>query len=165
MGEAVEVRDTAASQPVESAGRSRIVYLTWGLGLGLLMGLLAALAMRWPRGAFQLGGFAVAGCVLAGAASFVIPNRYRSTAVMMISPAVITEDPLAPLPVATPATKFLRQIEPEVVSFQNLSGIIQDPRLNLYPTERRIKSMEEVVGNMLANDLRIAPLNPVAETW
>ena len=161
VGDVARIID-AADQPMESPGPNRLVYLTWGLGVGLLLGLVAAFSIRWPRSARQLAGFAMAGCIVAGAASFLIPNRFTSTAVMMIDPARITEDPLAPLPAVTPATEFLRQFEPEVLSFQSLSEIIQDHRLNLYSDERATKSMEEVVRNMLANDLRIAALDPVS---
>ncbi len=139
---------------------NRVVFLAWGLGAGLLLGLLAALVMRWPHGVMQLGGFAAAGCVLAAAVSFAIPSRYTSTAVMEISGAQITEDPFAPLPLAPLAAETLRQMETELLSTQSLSRIIEDPRNNLYASERAKKPIGEVVRNMLASDLRIAPLNP-----
>jgi hypothetical protein len=72
----------------------------------------------------------------------------------------VTEEPLAALPEATPVVEYLRQMEPQVLSFQSLSSIIRNPRLNLYPNERNSKPVEEVVRNMVANDLRITPLNP-----
>jgi hypothetical protein len=158
VGDTVSVLDPP-SPPKQSEGPNRMLFLAWGLGAGLLVGLLAALAMRRPRGVWHLGGFAVAGCVLAWTASFLIPDRYTSTAIMMLSPAVITEDPLATPPAVTPAAEILRQLEPQVLSLQNLSQIIEDPRLNLYPAERARKPIEDVVRNMLARDLRIAPLN------
>jgi len=157
VGETIAVLDPA-SLP-KSVGPNRIAFLAWGLGAGMLLGLLAALALRWPRGVLQLGGFAAAGCVLAGAASLLIPNRYTCTAVMEIAPAVLTEDPLATPPAATPAAEFLRQFEPQVLSVESLSRIIQYPRIDLYPRERARKPMEEVVRNMLARDLRVAVLN------
>jgi hypothetical protein len=155
---AVKILD-AASLPMKF-GPNRIVFLVWGLGAGML----AAVPIRWPRGAWQLALFAVGGCVLAGGASELIPNRFTSTAVMSIFPAAITEDPLAPLPEVTPVAEFLRQTEPELLSFQSLSRIIDDPRLNLYPNERATRPMDEVVRNMVANDLRIAPLGPASAT-
>jgi hypothetical protein len=116
--------------------------------------------MRRPRGLWQLGGFAAAGCVLAGGASFLIPDRYTSTAVMEIAPEQLTEDPLATPPAVTPAAEFLRQMEPEILSFQSLSRIIQNPRLNLYPGERARKPMEDVARHM-TRDIHIAVVNPV----
>jgi polysaccharide biosynthesis transport protein len=136
VGDTLAVLDPA-SLPKEPEGPNRIVFLAWGLGAGLLFGLLAALGIRRPRGVRQLAGFAVAGCVLAAVASYLIPNRYTSTAVMLISPAVLT-------------------------SVEQLSKIIQDPRLNLYSEERARKPIEDVVREMLARDLRIAAMNPAS---
>ncbi len=161
VGENVTVLDSA-SLPKKPAGPNRIAFLAWGLGAGLLLGLLAALAMRWPRGFWKLGGFAAAGCILAGTISFLIPNRYTSTASIEITPAGLTEDPLASSPPVTPAAEFLRQMEPQVLSVGSLSSIIRDPRLDLYPKERASRPMEEVVRNMLARDLRITVLNPAS---
>ena len=98
VGETVAVLDPA-SLP-KSLGPNRIAFLAWGMGAGLLLGVLAALAMRWPRAVWQLGGFALSGCILAVAASFLIPNRYTSTASVEITPAGLTEDPLATPPAA-----------------------------------------------------------------
>jgi uncharacterized protein involved in exopolysaccharide biosynthesis len=161
VGDTLAVLD-AASLPKASAGPNRIVFLAWGLGAGLALGLLAALVMRHPRGIRRLAGFAAVGCVLAGAASFLIPNRYTPTAVLLVTPAQLTEDPLAAPRAATPAAEFLREWEPKVLSVEYLSRIIQDPRLNLYPRERARKPVEEVVRNMLARDLRISALNPAS---
>ncbi len=161
VGDTLAVLD-AASLPKDPVGPNRMVFLAWGLGAGLLLGLLVATAMRWPRGIRRLVGFAVAGCALAGAASLLIPNRYTSTAVVDIAPAVLTEDPLAAPPAATPADDYLREWTPKILSVEHLSKIIQDPRLNLYPRDRARKPIEEVVRNMLARDLHIAALNPAS---
>jgi LPS O-antigen subunit length determinant protein (WzzB/FepE family) len=160
VGDALAVLDPA-SLP-KSVGPNRIAFLAWGLGSGLLVGLLAALAIWGPRGVRRLVVFAVAGCALAGAASFLIPNRYTSTAVIMISPAQLTEDPLAAPRAATPAIEFLRQLEPKVFSVEQLSKIIEDPRLRLYPEERARKPIADVAREMLARDLRIAAVNPAS---
>jgi hypothetical protein len=78
---------------------------------------------------------------------------------MLVTPAQLTEDPLAALPAVTPAAEILRQLEPQVLSLQNLSRIIEDPHLNLYPAERARKPMKDVVRKILARDLRIVPSN------
>ena len=157
-GDVVRILDPP-SHPKESAGPNRLAFLAWGLAAGLLLGLLAALLIRWPRRVLRLAAFAVSGFIFAAAASFVFPNRYTATAVMEIRPAELTEDPLAPLPPVITAADFLRQCEPQVLSLQNLSRLIQDPRLNLYPEARASRSIEEVARQILANDIRIAPLN------
>ncbi len=161
VGDTLAVLDPA-SLPKEPEGPNRVEFLAWGLGTGLVLGLLAALGIRRPRGFLQLGGFAVAGCFLAGAASFLIPNRYTSTAVLQVTPAVLTEDPLAAPRAGTPAAEFLREWEPKTLSIQRLSEIIQDPRINLYPKERARKPIEDVVREMQTRDLRIDALNPAS---
>jgi capsular polysaccharide biosynthesis protein len=164
VGEIVGVLNTA-SLPMDSVGPNRLAFLAWGLGVGLAVGLLVAAGMRRPRGVWQLGGFALAGFAVACALSYLIPNRFTSTASMEIAPAMLTEDPLEPLPAATTAAEYLRQVEPEVLSYQSLSKIIQNPRLNLYSEERAKKPMDEVVRNMLANDLRISPVEGSASAF
>jgi hypothetical protein len=49
VGEIVGVLNTASS-PIETSGPNRVVFLAWGLGAGLLLGLLMAVALRRPRG-------------------------------------------------------------------------------------------------------------------
>jgi uncharacterized protein involved in exopolysaccharide biosynthesis len=161
VGDTLAVLDPA-SVPKESVGPNRMVFLASGLGAGLLLGLLAALGMRHPRGIRRLAGFAAAGCALAAGASFLIPNRYTSTAVVQVTPMELTEDPLATPQAAPPVDQFLREWEPKVLTVEHLSKIIQDPRINLYSKERARKPIEDVVRDMLARDLRIAPLNPAS---
>ena len=158
LGDKVEVLDQ--SPPKESAGPNRTLFLIYGLGAGLLLGLLVSGMLRWPRPVLRLGGFAVAGFLLAFAATFLIPARYTSTAVMAVAPAAVLEDPLAAPRAATPAAEILRQLEPDVLSFATLSGVVG--RANLYPEELARRPAEEVVRNMLARDLRIAVVNPDA---
>ncbi|HVV47546.1 MAG TPA: hypothetical protein VHC72_20185, partial [Bryobacteraceae bacterium] len=100
---------TAASTPVK-AGPNRLVFIAWGLGIGALLGFAGGVTVRWPAHARRIAGFAMAGCLLAGAASFLIPNRYISTAVMEIGPAELTEDPLASAPAPVSAAAFLGQV-------------------------------------------------------
>ncbi len=152
------------SAAVESPGSSRIISIARGLGTGLMLGLLTAVTFRWTRNVLKLAGFALAGFVLALAPSYLIPNRFTSNASMQITPAQLTEDPLAPFPPVTPAAEFLNQVKPQLLSLQTLSKLIQGPRLNLYPEERATKPMADVVQNMLKNDLRIAPADPAQAT-
>jgi uncharacterized protein involved in exopolysaccharide biosynthesis len=148
-----------ASLPEKPLTPNRATYMAWGLGAGLLLGLLAAIALRRRHGVRQLAGFAVAGCALAGAASFLIPDRYTSTAVMRITPPMITEDPLA-MPVLPSVAERLQVWKPQILSRANLARMIQHPRLDLYPKERTTTPLEEVIAKMLDRDIRIAPMNP-----
>jgi len=112
-GDVIGVLD-APSTPKDSIGPDHIAFVAWGVSAGVLLGLLAALAISYPTGARRLAGFALMGCILAAAASFPIPNRFTATAVMEVVPAAVTEDPLAPPPPATSAAEFLRLMEPLV---------------------------------------------------
>jgi uncharacterized protein involved in exopolysaccharide biosynthesis len=159
LGETLSVL-APASLPRKSVGPGLVLFLMGGLGAGLLLGLLAALAMRRSGGFWLLGGFATAGFVLATAASLLIPDRYTSTAVMRISPPEITEDPTATT-TSTRAAERLPQWEPEILSRSNLARLIQNPRFNLYPKERGKKPLDEVIENMRTHDIRIAVLKPV----
>jgi len=141
-----------ADQPLHSPP-NRFVFLAWGLGAGLLV----AIVIRWPRGVLRLVPFAAAGFLLAAAPSYLLHNRFTSTAEMQITPAQITEDPLATPPPATPAIEFLKQIEPQLLNDAELAYIIEDPRLNLYSEERKRKPMEEIIQTM-RNNLRINPV-------
>lgn len=155
VGEIAELIDTA-TLPTKSSRPYLFANLARSVGLGVLLGLLAALIMRWPRASRKLGGFALAGCAVASAVCLLIPSLYTSTATMEILPAAITEDPLAQQPPATPATEFLSETEQQVTNFQSLSKIIQDRSFNLYSDVRGTKPMEEVVGDM-RNNLHITP--------
>ena len=141
-------------KPPAQSPPNRVVFLAWGLLVGLLVGM----AIRWPRGFVRLAAFGVMGFVLAAGVSFLLPSRYTSTAVMQISPALLTEDPHVSPPPATPAAEFLKQIEPELLSDPVLARIIEDDRLNLYSEERSRKPMNEIVGEMRTN-LRIGPVD------
>src|SRR6185312_5001448 len=142
----------AASLPVKT-DPNRFAFLAWGLGIGGLLGFLTALTVRWPRHARRIAGFATAGCLLAGAASFLIPDRYTSTAVMEITPAQLT-----PAQSATSAADFLRRVEPDLLSDQSLANIIDDPRLGLYKVEGAAKSPGEAIEEM-RNNLSITPMS------
>lgn len=86
---------SAASLPVK-AEPNRFVFVGWGLAIGIAMGLMAAETIRWPRFVRRIAAFGAAACALALPASFLIPNRYTSTAVMQIEPAALMDDGAAP---------------------------------------------------------------------
>ncbi|HEY4088670.1 MAG TPA: hypothetical protein VGM43_22225 [Bryobacteraceae bacterium] len=133
-------------------------FLAWGAGAGTLLGFVAVSIMQWPRHTRRIAAFASAGFVVAFGASFLIHNRYTSTAILRVEPAEITENPFADLPAAIPSAEYLRAVEPELLSSLGLGKIIEDRRLELYPDERAVKSMDEAAAQMRAN-LDISPVN------
>jgi hypothetical protein len=101
----------------------------------------------------MLAGSAAAGLVLAAALAFLLPDRYTSTAVMRLTPPQVMEDPLA-LPPAVSAAERLREMEPEILTDQNLARIILD--VEMYRSIRAREPMERAVEAM-RRDLRIEP--------
>jgi hypothetical protein len=101
VGEIVGVLDTVA----DGIGRSKSPGFSGvGTWCGAGFGLLAGLAMRRPRGVRQLGEFALAGFAVVCGLSYLIPNRFTSSAVMTVAPAILTEDPQTPLSAAIPSS-------------------------------------------------------------
>jgi capsular polysaccharide biosynthesis protein len=126
---------------------------------GILLGALLAVVWRWPRIGLQLGAFAAGGCILAAAASSLIPDRYISTAVMRITP------PIAPKRWAAvhPSEAFedhAHRIAAEIFSDASLEELMQRPSLNLYKEERSRKPIAEVARHMREHDVRIELLPP-----
>jgi hypothetical protein len=126
---------------------------------GILLGALLAVVWRWPRIGLQLGAFAAGGCILAAAASSLIPDRYISTAVMRITP------PIAPKRWAAvhPSEAFedhAHRIAAEIFSDASLEELMQRPSLNLYKEERSRKPIAEVARNMRERDVHFELIPP-----
>jgi hypothetical protein len=85
--------------------------------------------MRRPGWTLKIAGFAAAGCALAVAASFLIPDTYTSSAVLRFTQPQLPEDPSAPQPI-TPTGERMQQMQREVLGYSSLEGIIR--RLDLY---------------------------------
>jgi uncharacterized protein involved in exopolysaccharide biosynthesis len=127
-------------------------------GLGAAAGLLAWAVLRDGRAAWRrphygwsaLAGGAL-GAITAGLVAYVIPVRYESTAVLRMYAAAGTMTP------AEDARERLAEITNEVLSRSSLSELVLRPSLDLYSRGRQRRPLEEIVGNMRANDLRIEP--------
>jgi len=95
-----------------------------------------ALKMQITHGITPLktiAALAVAGMVVAAAASFAVPRRYVSSAVVRIPPQA--------------GSAQIEGIETEVLSRSNLTSLIAGP-LDLYRGERRQMAIEDVVFEM-----------------
>jgi hypothetical protein len=99
-------------------------------------------APAFPKLALMLSA---AGLAVGLAISFMVTPRYISEAGMAF------EGDAA----GTNFLEFLTQCEKEVLSRASLSGIIQDPRLNLYPEERAGTPLEDVIETMRRRNIMI----------
>ncbi len=114
---------------------------------GAHLGAMLVLIWRWPRPAWKLAAFATAGCLLATAASYLIPNRYTSTVVMRLVPPIDARRWTASLPVE-PFSNHVHRIAAQILSEDSLKELILRPRLNLYERERSRKPIAEVAREM-----------------
>jgi hypothetical protein len=156
-GTALEVLDPA-SLPEKPINASRESFAAVGLVLGLALGLLAAVALRRPKWTLKMAGFAVGCCGLAVAASFLLPETYRSTAVLQFTREYVPEDLAAGVSVTPPARK-LQRLEEVVLSDAILEGIVTNPALDLYKKQRERKPTHEIAETM-RHDLSIQMVNP-----
>jgi capsular polysaccharide biosynthesis protein len=160
----LEVLD-AASDPQTPVSPNRPAAAAIGLLAGMLLGPFLAWR-RQQRANRQAAGLrprpsywkyalpaAILGAISAASASFYIPNRYVSTAVLRLAGA----DPRSPDSVQAAAEHMPEMFRP-VLSRDSLAEIIQRPTLQLYTQERARRSLDEVVKQMRERDLRMEPL-------
>jgi hypothetical protein len=96
----------------------------------------------FPKLALMLS---IAGILAGLAISFIVTPRYISRAGMAFEGS-------AP---ASNLLEFLTQCEKEVLSRASLKGVIQNPRLDLYPDERTGTPLEEVIETMRRRNIFI----------
>lgn len=133
--------------PQKGEGPNRVAYVAAGV-------LLNGLGRLRRRRAWVLVASAGAGLLVPSAAvCYLLPDRYTSTAVMRITPPQIMENPLAVPPMISAAER-LREMEPQVLSRENLGAMILTA--DVYRRERRREPLDEVADEMRARDLRKA---------
>jgi succinoglycan biosynthesis transport protein ExoP len=103
------------------------------------------------------------GLVVSIAVAFMLPNVYKSTAVIQITPAQISEDLVKSTGNQMLTERFI-QMEGAILSRTSLSNLIQAPDLNLYPSDRGKLPIEDVIESMKNKDLRIDPTNSASLT-
>jgi LPS O-antigen subunit length determinant protein (WzzB/FepE family) len=140
---------TAANLPGSPQSPDRLLFLDWGLGMGLLAGTLGA-ALWWrPVWSSKLIACGLAGAAVTAALSFFIPSQYVSKAMMRFD--LSQEWFSAGGSEANGSTALLLWIDrsrAEVLSDPSLSEIIQRSSLNLYPGERERLPLEDVIRKM-----------------
>jgi uncharacterized protein involved in exopolysaccharide biosynthesis len=96
----------------------------------------------------------LAGIVVSIVVAFALPNVYVSSAEMQITPQQISES-IVKTTINQQLTERIMQMENEILSRTSLSNIIQDPRLDLYKSDRASKPLEDVIETMRTRDIKI----------
>jgi polysaccharide biosynthesis transport protein len=96
----------------------------------------------------------LAGTVLATVIAYIMPNVYVSSAEMQITPTQISEN-IVQTTINQRLTERIMQMQNEILSRTSLSNVIQDPRLDLYKSDRASKPLEDVIEQMKNRDIKI----------
>ena len=135
-------------------------FASWGLGVGLAAGVLTVL-LRWrARWTLKIIGFGMAVSATIGGLSFLLPTWYTSTAVVRLAPLSGSDRPTR-LMSDSEMRAWLRKEQVDVLDDARLAELIQRPALDLYRSERKHRTLGEVVP-LLRRDLRIEPISPGA---
>jgi uncharacterized protein involved in exopolysaccharide biosynthesis len=149
-----------ASLPQSPVAPNRKQIVLVGLVLGLLAGILAVGARRWPLVALS----GLAGLILAAGWAFSLPNLYVSRAMMRITPSQIPESQ-TPASFNQQAADHIRELWQGLMTRSSLAELIQRPNLDLYKSDRQHKPLEDVIEQMRSKDIKLDflgtdPLNP-----
>jgi polysaccharide biosynthesis transport protein len=105
------------------------------------------------RHAGWIAGPLLAGIVLAIVVAFALPNVYVSQAEMQITPAQVS-DAIVKSTINQRLTERILTMQQEILSRTVLSQIIQDPKIDLYKSERAKEPIEDVIEKM-RSDIKI----------
>jgi protein tyrosine kinase modulator len=105
------------------------------------------------RHAAWIAGPVFLGVVVSICVAFFQHNSYESVAVMQITPAQISNE-LVPSTVNARLQERILAMEATILSRTNLSNLIQQPNLKLYPDDMANKPIEDVIEKM-RNDIKI----------
>ena len=98
-------------------------------------------------------GPTLAGIVISTVVAFMLPNVYISQAEMQITPKQISEN-IVKTTINQQLTDRVMTMENQILSRTSLSTMIQDPRFNLYPSDRARLPIEDVIDQM-KSDIKI----------
>jgi hypothetical protein len=106
-GASVELLD-AASLPGTPLRAFHFAWLLWGLGIGLLAGVVMQRSFLWS---LEMAGFGLIGLAIVTGVSYIVPDRYVSTAIVagnlsVPAPAAIQVQEI-PMPPNTPKVYVL----------------------------------------------------------
>lgn len=106
------------------------------------------------RHASWIAGPLLAGIVISTIVAFIMPNVYVSQAEMQITPSQVSES-IVKSTINQRLNERIIQMEQEILSRTSLSQIIQDPRLDLYKSDRAKEPLEDVIEKMRTQDIHI----------
>ena len=99
------------------------------------------------RHAGWIAGPAFFGLVASVCVAFFLPNTYTSKATMQITPAHVPEN-MVQSTIASSLGERIQTMQTQIMSRSELSSIINDPHLKLYPEEQKQKPLEDVIDDM-----------------
>ncbi len=144
---------TSASLPEVPLKPDRLAFLGWGLAVGLLGGVLAS-SLRWrAKWTIKVLACGLAGCIVAGALSLAVPNRYTSKGGVRVAPLPGPDGTHRYLTDAEMAEWLPKKVQ-ELMSDASLAEIIQRPAIDLYRKERGQMTLGSVIEKM-RRDIRI----------
>ena len=145
---------SAPNLPQRAERPNRTVFLAWGLGLGLLVGLLVASFRRQPKWSLRLVGCALAGAAVASSAAMLIHDQYVSTALMRVGPVEGSVSPVV----------WMHRLTGEVLSIESLVGFVTLPAFDLYRRDRYRHPPNELAAQLLAHNIYTEPVeSPLSE--
>lgn len=97
----------------------------------------------------------LAGIVVSIVVAFAMPDIYVSQAELQITPAQVS-DAIVKTTINQRLNERIMQMETSILSRTSLSQIIQDPRLDLYKSDRAKEPLEDVIEKMRTQDIKIA---------
>ncbi len=104
------------------------------------------------------GALMLAGALLAIAASYRVPERYVSSAVLRMTPVVDAGKRAAPDVLQRVTEDRIHFLTLELTGRDNTLRILQLSELNLYPRERDQEPLEDLAERIRNGDLRVLPV-------
>jgi hypothetical protein len=142
------------SLPERALAPNRALFAAAGIGGGLLIGLLALQTRRRPRHILAVTAWSLAGCAAAWGISFLIPERFVSTAVMRYTAPAAPKEIVAEAP-GLASEDQMQRLGAEVLSPDSLERIFRNAGLDLHPSESSKSTLREVIGRMRNQDIAI----------
>ena len=112
------------------------------------------------------GGLMLAGALLAMAASYGVPKRYVSSAVLQMAPVLVASQ--TTIPSVYPAGQDMLQritadrifqLRMQATGRDSMLRLLQQPGLDLYPVEREHEGLEDLAEYVLAGDIHVIPVS------